>query len=201
VTAAPPGCGPGDGAPAMKRFGLAGWSGSGKTTLLARLIPALTARGVTVSTLKHAHHAFDIDTPGKDSHTHRVAGAAEVMVASRHRWALIRELRDEPEPDLDALVARMAPVDLLLVEGFKFHPHPKLEVWRAATGKPPLHPEDPWIVAIAGDRPTPAPGHAPTALPVFDLDDIGSIADFVLATCGLAPAGPGRWLAPEAPER
>jgi len=185
----------------VKRFGLAGWSGSGKTTLAARLIPALIARGLTVSTLKHAHHAFDVDRPGKDSHTHREAGAAEVMVASSRRWALIHELRGAPEPDLDALAARMTPVDLLLIEGFKAASHPKLEVWRAATGQPPLHPHDPWIVAIAGDRPEPAPGRPPTALPVFGLDDVEAIAGFVVATVGLGPSPPGRTLASEAPKR
>src|SRR5260370_34393929 len=120
----------------MKIFGFAGWSGSGKTTLMTALIPELVARGLTVSTIKHAHHAFDVDQPGKDSWRHREAGATEVLVASERRWALMHELRDAPEPSLDALVARISPVDLLLVEGFKRHPHPKLEVYRAALGKP-----------------------------------------------------------------
>jgi molybdopterin-guanine dinucleotide biosynthesis protein B len=119
----------------MRIFGLAGWSGSGKTTLLAALIPELAARGLTVSTIKHAHHEFDIDRPGKDSWRHRQAGAREVMVASSRRWALMHELRDAPEPPFEDLVARMSPVDLLLVEGWKWHPHPKLEVHRPSLGK------------------------------------------------------------------
>src|SRR5260370_10616248 len=132
----------------MRIFGLAGWSGSGKTTLLAALIPELVARGLSVSTIKHAHHEFDIDQPGKDSWRHRQAGAREVMVASARRWAVMHELRGAPEPSLDELVARMSPVDLLLVEGRKRHPHPKIEVHRPALGKPLLYPDDPWCVAI-----------------------------------------------------
>ena len=133
----------------MRIFGLAGWSGSGKTTLLAALIPELTARGLSVSTIKHAHHDFDIDRPGKDSWRHRQAGAGEVMVASARRWAIMRELRGRPEPPLEELVARMSPVDLLLVEGWKRHPHPKLEVHRPSLGKPLIYPGDPYVVAIA----------------------------------------------------
>jgi molybdopterin-guanine dinucleotide biosynthesis protein B len=166
----------------MKLFGLAGWSGSGKTTLVARLLPALIAHGVSVSTVKHAHESFDIDKPGKDSHTHRMAGAREVMVSSVNRWALIHEHRGAGEPGLDELVRLMAPVDLLLVEGFKRHDHDKLEIHRAANGKPFLHPEDPRIVAIASDVPVPGAGR-----PVLDLDDVPGIADFVLRHCGLAP--------------
>src|SRR5262244_2021489 len=119
----------------MRILGLAGWSGSGKTTLLTGLIPALTTRGFSVSTIKHAHHEFDIDRPGKDSWRHRQAGAREVMVASSRRWALMHELRDKPEPPLEELVAKMSPADLLLVEGWKQHPHPKLEVYRPSLGK------------------------------------------------------------------
>src|ERR1700726_2996227 len=141
----------------MRIFGLAGWSGSGKTTLLAALIPELAARGLTVSTIKHAHHEFDIDQPGKDSWRHRQAGAREVMVASARRWALMHELRDLPEPPLEDLVAQMSPVDLLLVEGWKRHPHPKLEVYRPSLGKPLLYPEDRHIVALASDQPIAAP--------------------------------------------
>src|SRR5271155_3758226 len=137
----------------MKLFGLAGWSGSGKTTLMRALLPELIGRGVTVSTVKHAHHSFDVDQPGKDSYEHRRAGAREVMVASAQRWALMRELRGAAEPSLEALIARMAPVDLLLVEGFKRHPHPKLEVHRPGNGKTLLCPDDPHIVAVASDRP------------------------------------------------
>jgi molybdopterin-guanine dinucleotide biosynthesis protein B len=167
----------------MKIFGLAGWSGSGKTTLIARLIPEIAARGLTVSTVKHAHHEFDPDLPGKDSHTHRKAGAREVMVSSARRWAHIHELAGAPEPTLDELIARMSPVDLLLVEGFKRAPIPKLEVWRAANAKPFLHPEDPHIVAIASDAPV-----SGTSLPVLALDRPASIVDFVLGHCRLAAA-------------
>ena len=155
-------------------IGLAGWSGSGKTTLLVRLVPVLRARGRTVSTLKHAHHAFDVDTPGKDSHNHRLAGASEVLVSSARRWALMHELRDEREPTLAELVPRLSPVDLVVVEGFKTATHAKLEVHRAAVGKPPLHPNDPYIVALASDvRPV------DVALPFADINDIEAIADLV----------------------
>ena len=165
----------------MKLFGLAGWSGSGKTTLLERLIPEWTARGLRVSTVKHAHHAFDIDHPGKDSHRHRSAGATEVLVGSARRWALIHAVRDEPEPRLDDLVARLSPTDLVIVEGFKRHDHPKLEVHRAANGKPLLYPDDPAIRAIATDTRVDAP------LPRFDLDDIGAIARFIWDTARVQP--------------
>lgn len=164
-------------------FGLAGWSGSGKTTLMARLLPELIGRGLSVSTLKHAHHRFDVDQPGKDSHTHRQAGATEVMVSSANRWALMHELRGAPEPTVEELVARMSPVDLVLIEGFKRHAHPKLEVWRRANGKPLLHVEDPHIVALASDEPVES-----CPLPRFDLDDVPAIADFVMAATGLAEA-------------
>ena len=126
----------------MRIFGLAGWSGSGKTTLMTLLIPELVSRGITVSTLKHAHHSFDVDQPGKDSWRHRQAGAGEVMISSQNRWALMHELRGAPEPSLDELVGRMSPADLLLIEGFKRHPHPKIEVYRPSLGKPLLHPAD-----------------------------------------------------------
>jgi molybdopterin-guanine dinucleotide biosynthesis adapter protein len=162
----------------MRIFGLAGWSGSGKTTLLTALIPELVRRGVSVSTIKHAHHEFDVDKPGKDSWLHRQAGASEVMVASSRRFALMHELRDAPEPSLDALVARMAPVDLLLVEGFKRAPHPKLEVHRPSVGKPFLYPDDPHIVAVASDENLGVP------LPLLSLADISAIADFILAQPG-----------------
>src|SRR6202158_3913928 len=141
----------------MRIFGLAGWSGSGKTTLLAALIPELVVRGLSVSTIKHAHHEFDIDQPGKDSWRHRQAGASEVMVASARRWALMHELSGVPDPSLDELVARMSPVDLLLVEGFKRQPHPKLEVHRPSLGKPLIYPDDSHVVAIASDEPPAAP--------------------------------------------
>lgn len=164
----------------MKIFGLAGWSGSGKTTLLTKLIPELTARGLTVSTIKHAHHRFDIDTPGKDSYVHRKAGATEVMVTSVDRWALMHENRGEGEPDVDALVAKMTPVDLLLIEGFKSYPHEKLEVYRPAVGKTLLAPDDSSIVAIASDGALSDISH-----PVLDLDDIAGIADFLISHCNL----------------
>jgi molybdopterin-guanine dinucleotide biosynthesis protein B len=159
----------------MRIIGLAGWSGSGKTTLLAKAIPCLVARGRTVSTVKHAHHAFDLDQPGKDSHTHRMAGATEVMIGSANRFALMHELRGAPEPPLPQLLARLAPVDLVIVEGYKAHPHPKLEVHRAALGKPLLHPDDSWIVAVASDAPL-----AQAELPVIPLNDIETIADVLL---------------------
>ncbi len=154
-------------------IGFAGWSGAGKTTLLTRLIPALKARGFSVSTLKHAHHAFDIDTPGKDSYQHRMAGAAEVLVASGKRWALMRELRDEPEPRLADLLTRLSPVDLILVEGFKHDTHIKIEVHRQANAKPWLFAQDLNIAAIASDC---APE---SALPRVHIDDIEGVADLV----------------------
>ena len=159
----------------MRIFGLAGWSGSGKTTLMTALIPELVSRGITVSTLKHAHHAFDVDQPGKDSWRHRQAGAREVMIFSQNRWALMHELRGAPEPSFDELVRRMGPVDLLLVEGFKRHPHPKIEVYRPSLGKPLLHPEDPLVVAIASDEMLPG-----LTLPWLPLSDAGAVAAFIL---------------------
>ena len=160
----------------MRIIGLAGWSGSGKTTLLARVIPRIVARGLKVSTLKHAHHAFDVDQPGKDSHAHRMAGATEVLVGSANRWAQVHELRGEPEPTLGMLLGKLSPVDLVLIEGYKREPHPKLEVYRAAVGKPLLHPDDPAIVAVASDEPLPA-----ARVPVIDLDDIERVADTLIA--------------------
>ncbi len=166
----------------MKIFGLAGWSGSGKTTLTSRLLPELIGRGLTVSTMKHAHHNFDIDQPGKDSYVHRMAGASEVLVASANRWALMHEHRGAPEPDAAALIRHMTPVDLLLIEGFKREPHPKLEIYRRANGKPLLHPDDPNIVAVASDVPLPR-----SPLPVLSIDDVAGIAAFVIAYFGLEP--------------
>ncbi|WP_250265899.1 molybdopterin-guanine dinucleotide biosynthesis protein B [Rhodovastum atsumiense] len=160
----------------MQVIGLAGWSGAGKTTLLRNLLPVLTAAGLRVSTIKRAHHNFDVDQPGKDSWVHREAGATEVMVVSPVRFALMHELRGAPEPRLPELLVRMAEVDLVLVEGFKWEAHPKIEVFRAANGKPPLHPDDPRIVAIASDMPFPA-----ASVPVIGLDDIVSIASAVRA--------------------
>jgi len=160
----------------MRIIGLAGWSGSGKTTLVTRVIPVLAGRGLTVATVKHAHHEFDLDQPGKDSWLHRQAGAGEVAVVSSRRWALIHELRGEPEPPLAEILAKLSPADLVIVEGFKRHAHPKLEVYRAAVGKPLLYPEDDCVVAIAADAPMP---QAP--LPVLMLDDIEGIADVLQA--------------------
>ena len=160
----------------LRVIGLAGWSGAGKTTLLARLIPLLVAHGVRVATLKHAHHAFDLDHPGKDSYVHRQAGASEVIVSSARRWAQIREVGEGVEASLPELLRRLTPAGLALVEGFKREAHPKLEVFRAGNGRPPLHPEDPRIVGIASDRPFPDSGR-----PVVHLDDIEAVATLVLA--------------------
>jgi molybdopterin-guanine dinucleotide biosynthesis protein B len=159
----------------MRIIGLAGWSGSGKTTLIKKLIPSLIARGSSVSTLKHAHHGFDLDQPGKDSFFHRAAGATEVIISSARRWAILHELREEPEWDLPALVAKMSPVDLVLVEGFKRDAFPKLEIHRAANGKPLIHPDDPHIVAIAADIALPQ-----AKVPVIDLNNVEAIADLLL---------------------
>ncbi|MGQ4274599.1 molybdopterin-guanine dinucleotide biosynthesis protein B [Terrihabitans sp. B22-R8] len=170
----------------MRLMGVAGWSGAGKTTLLRKLIPALISRGHSVSTVKHAHHDFDIDKPGKDSWLHRQAGAAEVLVASESRFALIHEVRDAREPSLPELLDRLSPVDFVLIEGFKREPYPKIEVWRAANGKLFLHPEDPTIRAIAADEAVP---NAP--LPVFDLEDISAIADLIIAEARPFEKSPG----------
>lgn len=164
----------------MRAFGVAGWSGSGKTTLLVRLIPELVGRGFRVSTVKHAHHAFDVDRPGKDSFRHREAGATEVLIASAARWALMHENRGEPEPELADLLPRLSPVDLVLVEGFKRQSHDKLEVHRPSLGKPLLAPDDPNVVAVAADAPV-----AGLRLPLLDLDDVGAIADFIVQHAGL----------------
>ena len=164
----------------MKTFGVVGWSGSGKTTLVVKLLPELIGRGLRVSTMKHTHHNFDIDRPGKDSYEHRRAGAGEVLLASSARWALLHEVRDNPEPDMDMLIGRMAPCDLVLIEGFKRHRHPKVEVYRAANGKALLCREDPTVLAVASDGPLP---DAP--VPVLDLNDVAGIADFIVEHCGL----------------
>ena len=160
----------------MRVIGLAGWSGSGKTTLITKVIPVLAGRGLRIATVKHAHHDFDVDQPGKDSWLHRAAGASEVMVTSSRRWALIHELHGDPEPPLADILAKLSPADLIIIEGFKRHGHPKLEVYRAAVGKPLLHPDDDCIVAIASDGPLP---QAP--LPVLQLDDIEAIANVLQA--------------------
>ena len=158
----------------MKTFGFAGWSGSGKTTLIEQLIPRFTRRGLKVSLIKHAHHSFDVDHPGKDSYRHRQAGASEILVTSSRRWVLMHELRGAHEPSFEEQVKRISPCDLLLVEGFKHAPIPKLEVWRKETGEPLLHPNDPHIVAVASDA------SIETKLPLLDLNDADGIAAFIL---------------------
>jgi molybdopterin-guanine dinucleotide biosynthesis adapter protein len=163
----------------MKVFGFAGWSGSGKTTLIERLIPLVVARGLRVSLIKHAHHTFDVDQPGKDSYRHRHAGCSEVLVSSSRRWALVHELRGAAEPGFPELIERISPCDLLLVEGFKREKLPKLEVYRAAIGEPLIHPHDPDVVAIASDE------RLDTKLPQFDLNDVSAITAFILSHAGL----------------
>jgi molybdopterin-guanine dinucleotide biosynthesis adapter protein len=158
----------------MKTFGFAGWSGSGKTTLIEKLIPRFVQLGLRVSLIKHAHHSFDVDHPGKDSHRHRHAGAGEILVTSSRRWVLMHELRGAAEPAFEEQVKRLSPCDLLLVEGFKHAPIAKLEVWRAQTGEPLLHPNDPHIVAIATDA------RLETSLPLLDLNDDAAIASFIV---------------------
>ena len=165
----------------MRMFGFAGWSGSGKTTLIERLIPQLVMRGVTVSLVKHAHHEFDVDQPGKDSWRHRNAGCTEVLVSSSVRYALMHELRGAAELTLDEAVARLAPCDIVLIEGYKTAAIPKLEIWREAVGKPLLHEGDPNIVGIA----TELPEHFAARLPAFHLGDVAAIATFVLAQAAI----------------
>ncbi|MDR3672684.1 MAG: molybdopterin-guanine dinucleotide biosynthesis protein B [Holophaga sp.] len=164
----------------MKVMGLVGWSGSGKTSLLVALLPILKEKGLKVSTMKHAHHRFDLDLPGKDSFRHREAGASEVLVVTSSRWVLMHESREEPEPSIEALIQRMTPVDLLLIEGFKTHAHPKLEIHRESEGKPLLYPDDPHIVAVATDHPLPG-----LPIPQVDLNDPAAVARFILAHTGL----------------
>jgi molybdopterin-guanine dinucleotide biosynthesis protein B len=159
----------------MKIFGFAGWSGSGKTTLIEKLIPRFVKLGLRASLIKHAHHTFDVDQPGKDSYRHRAAGASEIMVTSSRRWVLMHELRGAHEPTFEEQIRHFSPCDLLLVEGFKHAPIPKLEVWRAETGEPLLHPNDPHIVAVASDQ------RVDTPLPVLPLDDDAMVSQFILA--------------------
>ncbi|MAC80318.1 MAG: molybdopterin-guanine dinucleotide biosynthesis protein B [Rhodobacteraceae bacterium] len=163
----------------MRVFGVTGWKNAGKTGLMERLVTEITGRGITVSTVKHAHHTFDVDHPGKDSHRHRTAGASEVLLSSRNRVAIMQELRDAPEPPLSELLARLNPVDLILIEGYKRDTHPKVEAHRAETGNPLIALDDPSVKAVASN----------VALeldrPVFDLDDTRAIADFILAEVGL----------------
>ncbi|MGI3169226.1 molybdopterin-guanine dinucleotide biosynthesis protein B [Pseudooceanicola sp. C21-150M6] len=166
----------------MKIFGIAGWKNSGKTGLMERLVTEFTARGLSVSTVKHTHHRVDLDQPGKDSHRHRLAGAQEVLVVSGSRWALMHELRDQPEPDLNELLPRLSPVDLLLVEGYKTGAHPKIETHRRDTGKAPFAHEDPTVLAIASDAPETL---GPYDHPVLDLNDTQEIAAFIADRIGL----------------
>ena len=158
----------------MKVFGFAGWSGSGKTTLIEKLIPRFADAGLRVSLIKHAHHTFDVDQPGKDSYRHRHAGASEVLVTSSRRWVLMHELRGAAEPAFEDQLKRLSPCDIVIVEGFKHAPIPKLEVWRSVTGEPLLHPQDKHIVAVASDA------KVETRLPVLDLNDDAAIAAFIL---------------------
>jgi molybdopterin-guanine dinucleotide biosynthesis adapter protein len=164
----------------MKVFGVAGWSGSGKTTLIEKLIPRFVKRGLRVSLIKHAHHTFDVDQPGKDSYRHRHAGASEVLVTSSRRWVLMHELRGTQEPSFEDQAKRLSPCDLVIVEGFKHAPIPKLEVWREATEEGLLHPEDPHIVAVASDV------KVATKLPLLDLNDDAGIAEFIVKHLKLA---------------
>lgn len=163
----------------MKVYGITGWKNAGKTGLTERLVSEIAGRGVSVSTVKHAHHRFDVDQPGKDSHRHRVAGATEVLLASRNRFALMHELRGEDEPGLESLLGKLAPVDLVLVEGYKRDRHPKIEAHRAVTGNALIAPGDPTIRAVASDTPL------DLDRPVFDLDDTCGIAGFILREVGL----------------
>jgi molybdopterin-guanine dinucleotide biosynthesis adapter protein len=174
----------------MKVIGIAGWSGAGKTTLISRVIPYLREQGRRVSVIKHAHHDFDVDVPGKDSWVHRQSGAEEVLVSSANRWALMQELRGAAEPSLPELLRKMSPVDLVVIEGFKSEPHRKIEVYRKASGKPPLFPEDPAIAGIATDA------TIETALPVAHLDDIPAVAammqTYAIAVEDVFAASPNR---------
>lgn len=166
----------------MRVYGITGWKNAGKTGLMERLVTEITGRGFTVSTVKHAHHSFDVDHPGKDSHRHRTAGASEVLLASAQRWALMAELREMDEPSLADLLAKLSPVDLVLVEGYKRDSHPKIEAWRAQTQNPLIAPGDPNIRAVASDEPL------VLDRPCFDLNDTTAIADFILAEVGLSEA-------------
>ena len=166
-------------------LGIAGYSGSGKTTLIEKLVPRLVAHGLRVSLIKHAHHDFDVDQPGKDSWRHRHAGCAEVLVSSARRWALMHELRGDPEPTMEHLLRQLAPCDLVIVEGFKRDPIPRIEVHRRESGRPLLFPDDPQVMAIATDEPL------DTALPQFGLDDVDAIATYLIAFVGRRRAGSG----------
>jgi molybdopterin-guanine dinucleotide biosynthesis protein B len=163
----------------QRAFGIVGWSGSGKTTLIERVVPCLTALGLTVSLVKHAHRGFDLDRPGKDSFRHREAGCAEVLLASDERWALMHELRGQPAPALEHLLQHLTPVDVVLVEGFKTDDVPKLEVHRPSLGKPPLFTNDAGVLAVATDAPL------DTSLPCFELSNPAAVAQFIVTTLGL----------------
>lgn len=163
----------------MRLYGIVGWKNAGKTGLMERLVAEICGRGFSVSTVKHAHHVFDVDQPGKDSYRHRTAGATEVLLASRKRYALMHELRAEDEPALDTLLAKLAPVDLVLIEGYKRDAHPKIEAFRAETKNPLIATDDPTVKAIASDTPL------DMDRPVFDLNDTVAIADFILSEVGL----------------
>ncbi len=163
----------------MRVYGVTGWKNAGKTGLMERLVAEFTGRGFSVSTVKHAHHAFDVDQPGRDSYRHRTAGASEVLLASGQRVALMQELRDQPEPPLDTLLARLSPVDLVLIEGYKREAHPKVEAFRKEAGNDLIAPGNDTIRAVASDTPL------TLDRPVFDLNDTARIADFILAEVGL----------------
>ena len=163
----------------MNIYGIVGWKNAGKTGLMERLVTEMTSRGLRVSTVKHAHHSFDVDHPGKDSHRHRIAGATEVLLASRNRFALMHELRDAPEPTLSMLLERLSPVDLVLIEGYKRDAHPKVEAHRASTGNPLIASGDPTIRAVASDT------SMVLDRPVFDLNDTVAVTDFILSEVGL----------------
>ena len=164
----------------MNVFGVTGWKNAGKTGLMERLVAEINGRGHSVSTLKHAHHTFDVDHPGKDSHRHRLAGASQVLLASTERWALMNEHRGAEEPSLSELLAKLEPVDVVLIEGWKRDSHPKVEAWRAETGNPLIAPNDPTILAVASDT------SFEIDRPVFDLDDTAAIANFILDYLGMA---------------
>lgn len=164
----------------MKLYGVVGWKNTGKTSLVERLVTEIVGRGFTVSTIKHAHHGFDIDHPGRDSHRHRAAGATEVLLSSPVRWALMHELRGAPEQEMDDLLPKLSPVDLVLVEGFKLHGHPKVETSRVEVEKPLLALNDPTIRAVASEV-----AHDGLQIPRFDLNDTAGIADFILREIGL----------------
>jgi molybdopterin-guanine dinucleotide biosynthesis adapter protein len=163
----------------VRLYGVVGWKNAGKTGLMERLVTEITGRGISVSTIKHAHHSFDVDHPGKDSFRHRNAGATEVLLASGNRFALMHELRGAPEPPLSDLLARLSPVDLVLIEGYKRDQHPKVEAHRAETGKPLIAPDDPTVRAVASDVPLTLDRK------VFDLNDTVAVADFILSEVGL----------------